>query len=248
MPDIIQHVVVAREGTVSADREEFKVPSLGSPIDFAIKYKLHESEKGAWLRLTDKPTVLGGGLPVVSTHYDPRTDSSDFTLPTTKFSSQYMLHVRQPIEVFRTGLGGFKAVAESRIVVTGPERQPPELDVMPTAVPGAPLLFHPNKPDQEFQILVDPFGGNVIKNRATIKITHADDRESVEPLSTVRYNPTIQGSGRILDDGTGAVFSVQGLQPQRNYAIELQVDGDVTHKWQATTKTGPYYDQQRRTR
>jgi len=245
MPDIIQHVLVAREGTVSTDSDEFKVTSLGSPIGVAIKYKLHELETRAWLRLTDKPIVLGGALPIVSTNYDPRDDSSEFTLPTTKFASQYVLQVQQPIEVFRFRVGSFKSVAESRIVVTGPEHTPDELDVLPTAARHERLFLAPDNPKQTFQLLVDPFGGQVIKSRAVVTVTHADKRETGD-LLVVSHNATVSGSGRILDDGTGAVFVVAGLRPQRNYEISLQVDGDVTHKWQATTKTGPYYDAARK--
>ena len=245
MPEIIQDVVVAREGTVRTDREEFKVSSLGSPIAVVVKYTLHESEKSAWLRLTDKPTVLGGALPIVATKYDPRSDSNEFTLPTTKFTSQYVLQVRQPIEVFRTGLGGFKAVAESRIVVTGPEHQPTELDEMPTAVPNAPLILAPDKAKQQFQLLVDPFGGQAIKSRAVVEVAYADIRETGK-LFVIPRDATVPGSGQILEDGTGAVFTVTGLKPQRNYAVALQVDGDATHEWQATTKTGPFYDSKRK--
>ena len=244
MPDIIQHVVVAREGTVSTDREEFKVTSLGSPIEFVLKYKLHESETRGWFRLTDKPIVLGGALPIVSTRYDPRSDSSTFTLPTTKFASQYVLQVRQPIEVFATD-GGHKSIASTRIVVTGPEHTPDELDVIPTAALGQPLFLAPDKSKQTFQLLVDPYGGQVVKGRAVAEISHADEREIIQP-AVLDHEQTIPGSGRILDDGTGAVFVVTGLKPQRNYAIRLQADGDVTYKWQATTKTGPFYDAARK--
>ena len=154
------------------------------------------------------------------------------------------IHDRQPV------------LAQTFINIKGPERKPRKLDQIPTAIvdrehrsgggelAGNALMLAPNKPKQEFQLLADPFGGQMIKKTATVIVSFADDRETSK-LLIIPHHPSTPGSGRLLDDGTGAVFVVQGLRPQRNYKIALDIDGTTKFNWQATTKVGAFFDHRR---
>lgn len=257
MVELRQQIEVAREGTVKTSGDEFILESLGEDVAVSLQYSLAESEKHGLhgrIFLTNNPTVLGGYFPVVQSSYSPFDDSSAFQFRTTEFQERYEFIIRQPIDVW-AHQGAKKIVAESRMVVKGPERHPGKLDFMPTTIvdrqqrpddvpfpfSGPPLIFAANKPKQEFQLLVDPFGGQSIKKTARIEIGYADSREPGK-LLIVPEVANLPGSGFILADGTGAVFLVTGLQPQRNYTLVLDVDGTKKYTWQATTKTGPYYD------
>ena len=250
MIELVQNVVVAREGTVNTDTDEFVLDSLGNSFKVSLRYSLAGSERHSQhahsrINLTSAPIVLGGHVPVTETNYDPKGDSSTFEFITTEFVSRYEFLIQQPIDVFLHSI--VRVIAETRIIAKGPERIPEQLQTMPTAILDAPLILAPDKPKQEFLLLVDPFGGQRIKERAILTFRFADEREIGTP-AIVPHVFNRSGSGRILDDGTGAVFVVTGLKEQRNYFLELDIDGDGDGKggskptWQATTKTGPHYD------
>ena len=256
MIELVQKIVVAREGVVKTDAEEFLLDSLVTIVKVSLKYSLSETEKHGQhghgrILLTDNPVVLGGHFPVRTTSYNPFGDISAFEFATTEFVPRYEFLIKQPIDVWLHGTTG--VIAETRIVAKGPDRIPEQLDVMPTAIvdrfdgrfAGPPLILAPNEPKQEFQLLVDPFGGEAITKTARVEISYADRREP-GILLIVPYEASLPGSGLILGDGTGAVFVATGLKTQRNYVIELDVDGEKKYKWQATTKTGTYFDQFRK--
>lgn len=256
MIELVQNVIVAREGVVKTDVEAFVLVSFGDAVKVSLRYSLADTEKHGQhehsrINLTSDPIVLGGHVPVRKTNYDPKGDSSTFEFTTDKFISRYEFLTKQPIDLFLHSLT--RVIAETRIIAKGPGRIPKQLDVMPTAVvdqrhldalsrfSGPPLILAADKPKQEFQLLVDPFGGEAVKKTARVEIGYADSREPGK-LLIVPQVANLPGSGFILDDGTGAVFVVTGLKPQRNYEIVLDVDGTKKYTWQATTKTGPYFD------
>lgn len=254
MEIIRQNVVVSSEGVKKTDRGNFHVDSLGEPLAVVMRYELDEAERHVThghgrIQLTDTPIVFGGSL--ISTTYNPFENESTFTIETNEFQPEYKLRVQQPLTVWLHS--PTVVVAETQINIKGPERQPKKLGVMPTAVvdrehrsggkslAGPQLMWAPDSTKQEFQLLVDPFGGQIVKKTATVSVSFADERE-IGQLLIIPHVANRPGSGRILDDGTGAVFVVQGLQSQRNYKIQLDVDGTLTFNWQATTKTGPFFD------
>lgn len=247
MQTLQQNIVVAREGVVKTDAEEFLLDSLGDSVQVSLLYSLSIAEKHGRhghgkILLMANPVVLGGHVPVRKANHNPFDSSSTFEFITTEFVSRYEFLIQQPIDVWLHSTTA--VIAETRIVAKGPERIPEQLDAMPTGVFGKPLFLAPDKPKQEFQLLVDPFGGQSIVETARVEIAYADRREPGGPV-IVPHVANLPGSGRILDDGTGAVFVTTGIKPGRNYEIELDADSKK-FTWQATTKTGPYYDRFRR--
>lgn len=242
--EVTQQVAVAKNGVSFVRPAAAEVQQLGSPVRVTTHYAASTGSDIRQIHLVDLPIVMGGWKPATNIDITPLEQSNTYTVETTEFIAEYFLQISQTLMVWPKSGGQRQIVAVHQLVLAGKERTPEQLDSIPTAGHGEILWLPPSQPKVEFQLLVDPFGGWLVRKTARLLIKPADEREQNNLTVHSQVNGFVD-AGRILDNGTGAAFIVSGFSEQMNYKLEFDVDGERKLHWQATTNTGPYFDQRR---